>query len=504
MGKPQHSAADRGGTPARRRKDRKSAPAKSSPASVGEVFGISAFASGLGVSGDFALALTCSVLTGIAGPEALVQAPWGASRLPKLDVLVEQSLAASRFIDCLSAPLERLDRRLSQNMSVAHSEAVEYLAHGVFANDTSKKGRVEVGDATLRRNLDLLIPSPAGLHADLTFDPVAQRVEAVLHPRMLVRKCIGRDLPGLVAECHRRTALVIEPSLGLDREGSEPSLVTRDLVLLLDGTINRNNSRSGDHPRNDFEPARAQAILSLGPQERETLMGAASPLLDRLLWLSGDEASRSSPLKPDDAATFYDAYQSACEEIVELRRAGHSLMASFESAEAGGRFHEVLRSYEMEVGAMTSSPGPSVIRLPESLYCGMYFLRRALRGGDTISDESLITYAFESARRLAGIHNAQVLKLRNAGLVNDRVLVALRVVEKLQQDKVPMKFRDLARLFSRQNKERFIPVLDLLVEAQVLIKSDLGFYELGPADFDEVADLLGAKIAGAGGAGVDS
>ncbi|MES2922765.1 MAG: hypothetical protein V4819_14520 [Verrucomicrobiota bacterium] len=131
-----------------------------------------------------------------------------------------------------------------------------------------------------------------------------------------------------------------------------------------------------------------------------------------------------------------------------------------------------------------------MIGLPQTLFWGMWFLRDALPGADHISDESIITYVFASARRLVGIHDRQVLQLRNAGLVKGRVQVARRVVEKLELEKLPMKRRELSRLFNTQKKERILPVLVVLVESRILCRSDSGAYELGPVELDEAAEML--------------
>lgn len=472
---------------------RKSTSAKSQPAGVGETIGFAAFARQLGVDEDFALAATCSILAGVAGPEALLQAPWDSSRLPKLDSIVKDGTAARRLIECLAAPVDRINRRLAQNMGRANHEAIGFLTLGEFEADSPRKNHGPAREATLRRNLEILTPAQASdLRSDLAFDPVVQRAEAILHSQVMVRKAAWRDLPALTDSCHFRCALVVEPLLGLDREGGDPAMIARELSQLMDGVLTRVQTASRGSPRNYSEPARAQVILVLGQGELEVLPSAGAELLDRMLCFSADAGESKGPGKPDDAAVFFGAFQSSLEEIIELRRAGQTLAVGFEAAKTCVAFHEAWRVYEKEVAALPSRPGVSVAGLPASLYAGLSFLRRLLPKGRQPADDMLIRHAFASARRLAAVHDGQVLAMRRAALIHDGVAVARRIVEKLtsQPDpSAPLKLRDIARCFSCQKKSRFTSVLDALVELGVLLRVDEGF-QPGPVELSDAEELL--------------
>ena len=468
---------------------------KASPVAANEIYGIGALTRSLGVGDDFVMAVTCSMLTGLGGPEALLQAPWGTSHLPKLDLLTGTTLAANRLIECLSAPLQRLDRRLFQSMGNCNPEAIKHLAIGSFAADNPKKGSVEERANTLRRNLEFLTPQGSNsLLGDLKFDPTVQRIEAVLHPQMLVRNAVGRDLPYLVEECHFRSALVIQPKLGLSREGSEPAQVIGGLLPLLDGTLTKSQAGGPGGPRNCNEPARAQMILSLDQDELQTLSGPSHGLLDRMLWASAEEAESKRSEKSDGALVFFEAFQSATEEIIGLRREGLTLIAGFESSENLADFYDRLRVYEEDVAKMRSRPGISVIGLPQSLFWGLTFLQRSLPEILRIPEKQLVTIAFTCARRVAARHDCRVNSLRNAALSDDRLSIARRVVEKLEDQNGPLKLREFARLFRQQNSARFIPILAALVDVEVLVRDEGGGYLRGPAELEDVADLFVAEL----------
>lgn len=484
-------------SPVRPRKGRPAVRAKVPAETALEAFGIAGFAKELGVDEDFAVAVCCSILAGIAGPEGYLETPWGPGRLPKLDLLTtKDSSPGARLIGCLTDPVERINGRLAHNMARCNPDAIEFLAFGAFSGDASKKPPLEARDATLRRNLAFLT-SKEGLKGDLVIDATARRVEAILHPGILLRRAAGRDLPRLLDDCHYRSALVVEPSLGLGREGSEPAKAIREFLLLLVGALTRNRSSSG-RSRKGVGPARGQVILTLGREELGALNGTAAVLLDRMLWISPNVGKPVASAKPDGASIFLDAYERTIRKVVELRREGHALLVQFESPEMRTRFHDELKVYEKGVATMRSNPGESAARLPEALFWGLWFLRRSLPQGSRVSDDALITAVFASATRLAANHNRQVLVLRNSGLVTDALQIARRAVRELSTRMAPLKIRDLTRMFSQQKKERFVPILDALVEAGVLIKDSTGAYLLGSVEIDEVADLLVAKLDGAG------
>ena len=165
------------------------------------------------------------------------------------------------------------------------------------------------------------------------------------------------------------------------------------------------------------------------------------------------------------------------------------------------RFHGARRDYEKDIAAMRSNPGESVAGLPETLFWGLWFLRRSLPQDRRVSDEALIAAVFACSNRLAASHDRQVLVLRNSGLANDGMQIARRVVGELRTKATSRGCRDLIRLFGgSQKKERFIPIFDVLVEAGVLLKDKAGAYLLGPVEIEEVADLLVVKLDGAGDA----
>jgi hypothetical protein len=486
---PSTTATARAGGAAKPRK--KPASTKEHPEISTGFWGIGSLADSLRVSEEFAVAVTCSILTGLAGPDPVLQGPFGCVTLPKLDLLTDASLASNRLIECLSGPLQRISRRLTQNMGRSNPEAIEHLTVGSFAAKGAKKGHREGRGATLRLNLEILVPPTSSLAGDLVFDPLVQRSEAILHPQVLVRNASGRDVPVLVEECHLRHALVIQPKLGLDRAGSEPSQVIAGFLPLLDGMLTKAHAGRGGDARNCSEPAKAQMILT---EDLSAITDPVGHLLNRLLVVSAGK-DRGKPSKGSaETSAFFEAFQSALEDIIELRREGHTLMARFDSEETLERFQDEQRTYETEVAALRSRPGVSVIGLPMTLFWGMHFLRHALPDEHRNTDKELVTAAFAYARRLATFHDDRVSSLRNANLDAAALNIARRWVEKLAAHSTPLKPRELLRCFKQQKRSRYAPILDALVEAEVLIQDEEDCYSLGAVDLEDVVDAVVRKI----------
>ena len=85
--------------------------------------------------------------------------------------------------------------------------------------------------------------------------------------------------------------------------------------------------------------------------------------------------------------------------------------------------------------------------------------------------------------------------------VDARCDFARRIVE-LVTDETCRTYRNLVRRFKVQRKERFLPVLDALVEIDVLIRDDAGNLSPGPVNLADVMEEFLAKLVeGEGRAG---
>ena len=90
-------------------------------------------------------------------------------------------------------------------------------------------------------------------------------------------------------------------------------------------------------------------------------------------------------------------------------------------------------------------------------------------------------------------HRNQVRLITNAQLLTDRRLLAGRIVQVLEKTDIPLKLHELVRSFSRQEKSRFDPVIDALLDTGVLSRDEKQRLSLGSVDLADVEEEL-AKL----------
>ena len=461
------------------------------------LLGIRAWARDLDVAPETALAMVAAMLTGAAGPDAWLEVSWGPMPLPKLDILTDKGHSAvMRLIDCLAGPVRQMNRRLAQKMGVHSPAALEFCTAGPFAGSGQKLATPDMVEKTMRSHWLALTRTPGPgedgmLHQDLAHDPVPERMEAITHPNIVLENARSRDLATLVDNCHLHAALVIRPVLPFDRGGSEPYQAMNQLAALLDGVIVRKRESGG------CQQARATAILALAEAEKEFLATAGQALLSRLLWVGPGTANVDPPgaaqAGPQDASSrrFFDAYRQALDLILDLRRQGRTPLLRLTDSTA---FESKLRQYRADLDQWPTDPGTSARGLPETLLWAMGFLRLSLHPDHRPSDKSMVNAAFGIARQLADTHVREMTKQDDVQQSEASCLFAGQIVAHVSQH-APMAFRDLARSFGKQRKERFVPVIDALVDARVLVRDEQGRLSPGLVALADVTDEIIERLS---------
>jgi hypothetical protein len=476
-------------------------PKRSRPVDPLDALGLNGFARALGVAPDSVLAVTATLLSGIAGPDVWLQSPWGENRLSKIDLLTtKEDFNLHRLIEVMSAPLSLMNRRLAENMGRLSPDAIDLVTSGPFASAAaSKHADANMRDQAIRRHLDALTPTTRPgesglLRQDLAFDPLIHRRESLQHPQFLLKGVDGRSLNPLVEDCHLRTALVVQPALGLAREGSEPSRVIKLLFALLDGAVVKKRTGPLDRGRDSSLPVKAHALLSLTKDEIDVLASMGAGHLNRFLWVAESAGQSGKNGDADSSEAFLSAFQEAAMEILELRREGRGLRVSFESKAGSKKFEDELHRYEAEIVQAAADVGAWARGLPQSIFWALDFLRRSSVSDHRINDEGLIVAAFSAARRLLTGHRKQVLLISSAQQLDERRALAERIVENVSRAASPMSFRDIVRCFQNQKKDRFTRVIEALIELGVLIRNEDGGHVPGPVDLAEVAEILDEKF----------
>ncbi len=464
--------------------------------------GLPAIARTAGVSIDSALVVVAAMLAGIAGPDASIDSPLGPIRLAKLDLLTDaEDLKLQKLMDRLVSPLELMNRRLAANMGRNSPVALELLTSGAYSSTaTTKLADQEMREKSLRRHMDTLATtsspgSSESLRQDLAYNPLPARIEAIRHPRFVIKGADGGNLKFLVEACHLRTALVVQPKLGLARQGSQPAQVTQNLIALMEGVMIAERPASIERGRDSSLPAKAHVVLSLARAEIEALHRSGNDPLNLFLWIKEGDSQKRVPADAASIQTFFDGYQLATSEILALRREGKALMVRFETEEGLNEFEEAFRRYESDILQKWAEAKAWARALPQTLFWALSFLRRSISPSCVADVESLMEASFTTARRLVENHCNQVLVITTAKLLADRHTLAGRMVEAVEEAASPVKFRDLARCSRIQRKEIVTPVVDALIEVGVLVRDDDGIHTLGPVDLAEAVESLDQKFA---------
>lgn len=453
-----------------------------------EAIGLGAFARAIGTSPEPILAVVATMLCGVAGPDAWLQAPWGHRRVPKLDlVTLKSDVAIQRAVDALTEPLHLMNRRLAQNMGRYDPNVIDLLTSGPFSSSAAMKhADAEMKEKSLRLHaVSLLKASEAVLMGDLAFDPVNQRMEAMKYPQFLIRSADCLGLRPRVEECHLSCALVIKPALALDPGTTLLTKFVNSFGALLDGVAIGNGSTGRAQRRDPSLTAKVHAIISLSEEELGALHGMHRDLAIRFMGL---DSGLRGPARAGDgnaSACFFETFQATVEEVLNLRRNGRALMIRFPEANLK-RFENELSSYEAELDNVPSNPCPWARGLPLVLYWTLALLTRP--NGSKVNGDEMISAAFSVARRLTESSNRLVSGIGNERLLEEQMRLAGRIVEEVAK-RAPLSFWDLARSFNNQKKSRFEPVIAALVDCQILERDDQKRLKLGNADFKEVGEL---------------
>lgn len=158
------------------------------------------------------------------------------------------------------------------------------------------------------------------------------------------------------------------------------------------------------------------------------------------------------------------------------------------------RFEAELRLYEADIDRMAPDAGQWARGLPQTLFWALGFLRLSLPENRGSDDESVLAASFAAARRLVENHRDQARLIINAQLLEDRGALAERIVEEVSRAASPMTFRNIARCFRDQKKERFMRVIEALIKTNVLIRGEGGGHTSGPVDLADVREILNQKF----------
>jgi len=263
---------------------------------------------------------------------------------------------------------------------------------------------------------------------------------------------------------------------------------------LMDGEVITKLPASVERGRDSSVLAKVHVLLALRSDEIQALAVMGADHLNRFLWLKPHERRENRSSDKGACSAFMEAYQGAVQEILAHRREGRPLMVEFESDDTADAFQIGLACYEAEMGEGAGCVEPWARGLPQTLFWAMAFLRRAMLPELRPGEGRLVKTSFAVSLRLVGSHNEQTRRVTSAEKLRDRQSLAAKIVQKVSSATSPLKFWDIARRFQNQDKSRFTPVIDAMIEVWVLVRDANGHLPLGPVDLADAGESHDQKF----------
>lgn len=478
--------------------------------------GITALAAGSGADPDELLAVMAMLMCGAAGPEAR----WGGSAetavpLAKFDLLARaEDEGLRRALDRLLASLRVLNNSLAARSACLSPDLLGIMLQGDASGRRAAKAVADKDMAAARERLVAALRSDSssgqGL-LEMGEEPVMQPegIESVLHPEFLIERARAADLPRMLDRCHLRCGIVAVPRFDSDRAGPAPLRDLRQLLELMEGVV---LPRFPTVPgRAASLPFKAHTLLLAEAGDRALIAGALPRMARRFIWLKGPPrevmpapgAMKATPehFARREAAVgdLMRGFDAAVHGILRQRKLGYNPCAHFQRPEQRlahelglSRHRDMLREH---AGKMhLEDPGAVAANLPTVLCWALLWLFLEMPVSKRVSDEAILKAAMESARRLAAAHCEVLSKLLNEERINRRMQDAARILDAVDR-KGPLGNRDLMRSLSGQHKDRYMPVVEALLEVGLLARDDAGALITGRAEWDHVEESLKNLLA---------
>ncbi len=469
-------------------------PTQSSPKPDARILtGIEHWAVTIGVDPDNALALVASILGGLAGPLGYIDHPWGMEGLPSLHVVVP---AAEGMLphasNVLLSPARRINRQILESMAGINPSLLNYVRHASFAGDPGKVNpHDDIESVALRDLREGAAFDPQRRHisngeGDLDPDPIQRRVEAITRPALLLESPGLAEIPKLLSGCHLSHALGADIPLHHLLSSPKRKREIDQLARLMNGTEILMPSPKYPVSIEHNRAARLQAILRAALSVLRQLLPDIIPLLEQSLVLVNTPAVA----RPDPTASYFsELFGRTTSRVALLRRNGMPMVSEFTTSEASSRFQEEFSRFIAACDASPVPVGSSIRNLPQSMAWTLMMLRLHMKQNGPPGDDEVITAVFDASRNLLRRHCQQVDELLHAAEQEEMIRRARKIVRKIQEKQL-ITFSGLVRTFDQQRTSLYRPVVDTLVEAEVLDRQPDGKLRLGNRSFEEALPTM--------------
>jgi len=460
--------------------------------------GLTHWSGTLGVDPDNTLALCSSILGGLAGPVAALELPWGTVEVPKLDLVVPESQGtmpqALAFL--LNGP-RAANSQILERMAGINPGELRYVLHASFGGDPSKADsdsyleNFMIKDLRANLGFERDAERPGSSEEDLRPDLRQKRIESITRPSILLEAPSMADLPKLLAGCHLSHALGV--GLNLEPNGSpKRKQELARLLGILKGMETILPSAKFPVSIEHSRPCGLQTIFNADTEVLQSQFAELGRLLEHSLLLSNTPARC---VVDPNASYFFSLYSKVVGRTIILRRDGMPLTAGFSTDENAFRFQKENADYLAACDAAGLKIGPCVRGLPLSMAWTFLMLRAHMRTFQPPTDDEVITAVFAAAQQLLKRHCLRWVELSQAAR-REEVLRRVRSIVRKIEEKQMLTFTALVRSFDKQKTSLYRPLVDVLIEAEVLGVQD-GKLVIGSRKFNEVSqDLFLASMDG--------
>jgi hypothetical protein len=453
--------------------------------------GLVRWADMMGVDPDNVLAISSSILGGLAGPMASLDFPWGTVEVPKLDLIVPEShgVLPQALAFLLSGP-RAINQQILESMAGIHPAELRHVLHGSFAGDPSKADPASYVESSNIRNLRYRLgfededERPRSSEMDLAPDLRQRRIESLTRPSILLESPGLAELPKLLAGCHLSSALGVRLNLESNGSPKRKQELAR-LMALLHGTemmVPASRFPAGiEHSR----PCGLHAIFAADARVLRSGFTELSRLMEHSLLIC------NTPVRcivDPTANHFFHFYSKVAGRIAVQRRNGMPLIATFRGNESAFRFQKENLEYLSGCDAAGPGIGACTRGLPSSLAWTFLMLRDHMHGIRPPSDDEIVTAVFAAARKLLARHGRRWVDLSEAAR-REQLLHRVRAIVRKIGEKRTVTFTELVHSFDNQRTSLYRPLVEVLIEAEVLEKRQ-GKLALGPRRFEEVSEDL--------------
>jgi len=455
--------------------------------------GLELWATSIGIDPDNALALATSVLGGLAGPVGYIELPRGMEHLPAMHLIVPATQGMlPHASNLLLSPARRMNRQILETMAGINPAALNYIRHGSFAGDPEKARPYDDIESVLLSDLrkgpafDLDANFICSGEFDFDPDPLQRRVEAITRPTLILESPALADIQKLLPGCHLSHTLGAD--ISLDNLVSSPKRKKEvdQLLRLMNGTEVLMPSPKYPVSIEHNRPARLQAIFRANTVTLRQLVPDIIPLLEQSLIL----VNTHTPTHPNPTASYFsELFCRTTSRIAVLRRNGMPLVAKFTTSETASRFQGEFSSFIATCDASPVPIGSSIRNLPQSMTWALMMLRQHMKQYQPPGDDEVITAVFDACHHLLRRHCQQVEAVLHSAEQEELIRRARKIVRRIQEKQL-ISFSGLVRTFDQQRTSLYRPVVDLLVEAEVLDRQPDGKLRLGNRTFDEALPTL--------------